>query len=180
MSIKDNKKRVRAEVLNLRDKLSPEYRVKHSERIVQELIELVRQEKPTTIHSFIPMGSEVNILPFLEEMLRAGIEVYCPKTLPARRLENRRLLSLNNLEDGVFGTQHPAQPGGYSGKYDLIIVPGVAFDEDGNRLGYGGGYYDTFIEQHPESKKIAVCFDVQVLDDIPIEPHDVKMDLLVF
>ncbi|MCF0205812.1 MAG: 5-formyltetrahydrofolate cyclo-ligase, partial [Bacteroidales bacterium] len=63
--------------------------------------------------------------------------------------------------------------------FDLIIVPGVAFDRNGNRLGRGRGYYDRFLCKYPKVEKIGICFDFQLLEEIPTEPTDIRMDKVV-
>ena len=79
---------------------------------------------------------------------------------------------------GDFDIQEP-QSVEYTGGYDLIIVPGVAFDKDGNRLGRGRGYYDRFLCKHGNVKKIGICFDFQLVDEIPTEPTDIRMDEII-
>ena len=68
----------------------------------------------------------------------------------------------------------------YTGDFDLIVVPGVAFDRQGNRLGRGKGYYDRFLCQHRATKKIGICFDFQLVDNVPIEENDIPMDEIIF
>lgn len=79
---------------------------------------------------------------------------------------------------GDFDIQEP-QSEPYTGDYELIIVPGVAFDKNGNRLGRGRGYYDRFLCNHTKVKKIGICFDFQLVDEIPTEPTDIKMDEII-
>ncbi len=67
----------------------------------------------------------------------------------------------------------------YEGGFDLIIVPGVAFDPQGNRMGRGKGYYDRFLVKYPTVKKIGICFDFQLVEEIPAEPHDIRMDEVI-
>lgn len=77
-----------------------------------------------------------------------------PKTLPKRKLKNLVLNSLDEVENGVFGTTYPMGEELFEGEYDLIIVPGLSFDCNNYRLGYGGGYYDNFIVNYPHAKKL--------------------------
>ena len=112
-------------------------------------------------------------------MLTKNIKVITPKTLPKRQLENLELHALNELEKGVFGTSHPANSEIYSGNYDLIIVPGLAFDNQNYRLGYGGGYYDTFLEQHPNAFKVGIFYPFQKVSTVPKEKHDVCLDTIL-
>ena len=79
---------------------------------------------------------------------------------------------------GDFNILEPQnQP--YTGGFDLIIVPGVAFDLQGNRLGRGRGYYDRFLSQHLEVKRIGICFDFQLVDEVPSEAFDIRMDEVI-
>ena len=79
---------------------------------------------------------------------------------------------------GDFNITEP-QGKPYEGKIDVAIVPGMAFDHNRNRLGRGKGYYDRFLEQHPETKLIGICFDFQYVDKIPTEPTDIRMDEII-
>jgi len=67
----------------------------------------------------------------------------------------------------------------YTGNFDLIVVPGVAFDQRGNRIGRGKGYYDRFLCQHLDVKRIGICFDFQLVDEVPAEPFDIRMDEVI-
>ena len=66
----------------------------------------------------------------------------------------------------------------YTGKIDLIIVPGVAFDKEGNRIGFGRGYYDRFLENYSDSVKISIAYDFQLVEKIEAEKHDKKVDII--
>lgn len=67
----------------------------------------------------------------------------------------------------------------YNGSYDLIIVPGVAFDKDGNRIGRGKGYYDRFLSKHMDIKRIGICFDFQLIERVPTEENDIRMHEII-
>jgi len=168
-------------MLLARNELSTIYRNEESQRICKELINLFIQSdnKYQTVHCFLPMLSEVNINSLIEWLLQNKIKVIAPKTLPKRKLENRILTSLNEVENGVFGTTHPTSNKEYTGQIDLCIIPGAAFDKSLSRLGYGGGYYDTFLANYPNAEKVAVCFKEQFVESVPTESHDVKMDKVV-
>ena len=129
-----------------------------------------------TVHAYIPMGAEINIKPLLERLIDQGITVVTPKTLPKPILENRILTSFDDLEKGVFGTSNPATPIEYTGDFDFIIIPGLAFDANNYRLGYGGGYYDTFLAKHPKAFKQGVFYPFQLVTEVPTEKHDIQLD----
>lgn len=77
-----------------------------------------------------------------------------------------------NLKEGAYHILEP-ENAPYIGSFDLIVVPGMAFDKQGTRLGRGKGYYDRFLTQHPNTHTIGLCFDFQTLESIPKEPHDI-------
>ena len=172
----DQKYELRKLLLAQRSLIMPFQKQQWDLSITAQLKVLLNNHKPKVVHSYISMQNEVNVLPIINWLLDAGIKVVCPKSLPKRTLENRELTSLNLLESGMYGTQHPALPRVYSGSYDLILVPGLAFDKQGFRMGYGAGYYDTFLAQHPESYKVGVCYPFQLVDEVPTEPHDAQLN----
>lgn len=91
-------------------------------------------------------------------------------------MQNLFLTDLKNMEAGIFNTYHPKDAEEYTGEYDLIIVAGLAFDKRGYRVGYGGGYYDTFLAGQPKALKVGVCFPFQMIAEVPVESHDIKLD----
>tara|TARA_R110002124_G_scaffold72070_3_gene192955 strand:+ start:1100 stop:1657 length:558 start_codon:yes stop_codon:yes gene_type:complete len=147
--------------------------------ICAELEKLVKEKNAKVVHAYLPMGTEIDIRPFIQNALTKGIKIISPKTLPKRQLENLELHSLLAVEKGVFGTSYPANSTVYSGNYDLVIVPGLAFDNQNFRLGYGGGYYDTFLEQHPTAFKIGIFYPFQEVTSVPKENHDVCLDQIL-
>ncbi len=159
-------------MIALRDALAPSEHTALSAAISDLLRALIRERKVRVLHSFLPMGSEVDLYPLLDELLADGITIYAPKTLKGRVLENYRYQGQEHLMPGVFGTRHPAGDEAYTGTYDMILVPGLAFTATGDRLGYGAGYYDTFLKQHPKAFSVAVCFPAQVVAALPVEQHD--------
>ncbi|MGB0392080.1 MAG: 5-formyltetrahydrofolate cyclo-ligase, partial [Salibacteraceae bacterium] len=174
-----NKKRIRKEMSILRNEVSAEQKKIFDKSICKQLRRLAIERNVNVVHSYLPMGSEVNVLPLIQEFLESGIQVVCPKTLPNRILENRVLKSLDDLEEGIMHTFHPKAPDLYTGQYDLIIVPGLAFDERKYRVGYGGGYYDGFLSEHNEALKAGVFYPFQKVDQVPTESHDLALDVIL-
>jgi len=167
---------IRKKMQALRDALDPNDKANFDKRICQRLSELVQQRKIKTIHTYLPMGSEVDVYPFIEQMLYKKLTVVAPKCLSEGKLEHLVLQSLDNLEKGMFDTKHPANTNEYFGAYDLILVPGLAFDLRFNRIGYGGGYYDVFLENQRDAYKLGLSYPFQIVDQLPREPHDVRLD----
>lgn len=174
------KKALRIEMQKLRDQLDKRKKEELDQGICSRLLDIVDQRNVRSVHTFIPMGNEIDLHPFIAELLHRKIAVIIPKSLSNRKLQHLVLRSLKELEEGIFGTRHPSGNQEYAGTYDLIIVPGLAFDPAHNRIGYGVGYYDLFLKDHPAAWKIGVCYPFQIVDRLPIEPHDVRMDEIIY
>lgn len=179
MSVKEEKKALRKRMLEQRLRLDPGFKEAYDRRICLALEHLIRTRGARIVHSYIPMAGEINIRPLLQKLLDENIRVVCPKTLPKRRLENRVLHSLDALETGIMGTRHPLAADLYEGPIDLILVPGLACDAALYRLGYGGGYYDSFLSQHPEAFKAGLFYPFQKVEAVPREAQDERLDLLL-
>jgi 5-formyltetrahydrofolate cyclo-ligase len=176
MKIGEQKKKLREQMLLKRKTLSRATKAEYDSWVCTSLLRMIADRNCKTIHCYIPMKGEINIIKLVESLLELGLTVVAPKTLPNRKLKNLVLTSLGDIEKGVFGTVHPAEDNEYVGEYDLIIVPGLAFDIDNCRLGYGGGYYDNFVVQHPKASKVGIFYPFQEVEKTPTESHDVRLD----
>jgi 5-formyltetrahydrofolate cyclo-ligase len=179
MNISEIKKSLRKEMLQKRAEMAAVLKAQCDQKICEELASLVHTHKVKTVHAYIPFAGEIDIKPLLHYLLENDIQVVCPKTLPKRKLENRVLTSLNELETGIMGTLHPKEPLVYKGSFDLIVVPGLAYDQEKYRLGYGGGYYDGFLGLHPKSLKAGIFYKFQQVVQVPREAHDLRLDELI-
>ena len=179
-SILEQKNALRKEMYKKRAKNKLEAKKVYDLWICTELEKWVIKQKANVVHVYLPMGTEIDIRPFINNALKRGVKIISPKTLPSRQLENLELQSLEAIEKGVFGTTHPANSTVYSGDYDLIIVPGLAFDNKNFRLGYGGGYYDAFLAQHPNAFTVGIFYSFQEVNSVPKEAHDVCLDTILY
>lgn len=124
---------------------------------------------------YLSFSSEAPTDKLVESLAQRGWTVYCP------RLEGKIMVAVEYGEDlaiSDFGIREPVGEA-YMGKIDAAIVPMLAADERGGRLGYGGGYYDRFLGEHPETLRLAYGFDFQIVKQVPTEEHDIKMDGVV-
>lgn len=136
----------------------------------------VQERNIQKIHVFIPMEGEVNLMPLYQKWLEEGKTLIAPKTKENRILENLIWQDFNKIAEGKWGTKHPDTQQVYKGEYGLILVPGLAFDLKGYRLGYGAGYYDSFLANHALVPKIGIAFPFQIVLSVPKEKHDQKVD----
>lgn len=133
---------------------------------------------------YMPTPEEVDIVPLIRWWQARGLSVALPCTIvPERRLEFRRVTRLEtDLQQGAFGIWEPkpACPSVTPQELPLIVVPGRAFDECGNRLGRGLGYYDRFLKTlPPNTLKIAIALEAQIVPRIPTTPNDVAVDVVI-
>ena len=180
------KKEIRQNMILQRNQLSRETVQKNSNSIIENLHTYI--QKAENIMIFMNMRSEVEITRLIE--LYPDKKFYIPKTFPERNMKIN-LYNENELILHKFGYYESASDIFYDEKIlDLIIVPAVAFDYSKNRIGFGGGYYDTFLsrillnDQNNGKNRnkpliIGVCYDFQLVDFIPSEDHDVKMDCII-
>lgn len=179
MFLKEQKTLIRNQAIEKRKNLEPALKAKYDKLLCHKLLSIIESLKPKVIHTFLPIKNEIDIYPVIKELLQNEIEIICPEVIKKRKLQNLKLNSLYELENGIFDTKYPANSEIYTGDYDLIIVPGLAFDKAGNRIGYGAGYYDNFLCNYPKVKKIGLCYNFQFFENIPIENHDIRVDLVL-
>ena len=125
---------------------------------------------------YASLPDEVQTLDFIEEWKKRK-HIILP-TVVGDDIIPMELTADCPMVEGSFHILEP-QSNQYAGPLDLIVVPGMAFDRQGHRLGRGKGYYDRFLIKYPEVKTIGICFDFQLLDEVPAEPHDQLIDEII-
>jgi len=174
------KNELRKSLLCLRKNLSLSEQERASKEVTEKLIQLSLSKNISSVHCYLPIQNEIDTRLFISWCLNNKITVIIPKTLKNRQLKHCILMSLSELETGLYGTLYPKNEIEYQGTYDLICVPAVGFDRDGNRLGYGAGYYDNFLNTQKGALKVGLAHSCQMVAHLPVEAHDVSMDLVLF
>jgi len=186
-----DKAQIRRQVLSLRNALPEIYRIKHSRIIVRRLISTDLYIKSHTLLLYAAIGSEVATNEIFLKAVSDKKQIYYPK-VRGERMEFFRVHGIDELQPGFFGVPEPTHN---SQPYDIInfaaapvllVMPGVAFDNERNRLGYGKGFYDRFLggiclDTDPDKSLIstvALAFDCQIIDKIPAAEHDIKPDFV--
>ncbi len=133
------------------------------------------------IFIYINYGSEVNTIDFINQMLSEGKEIFVPVcNIVDCTMNISRIYSTNELVKNSYGILEPLKLNSVNEKVDVVIFPGAVFDIDGNRIGYGKGYYDKYISKLTyQPYKIGICYDFQLLDKIPSDTHDIKLDKII-
>lgn len=145
--------------------------------LLQRLMALSVYQKASCVLSYVSFGTEADTLRILDRVLADGKALYVPKCVPnTNRMVFYRISALRDLSPGTYGILEPKEAEAYQDEANaLCLVPGLAFSADGARLGYGKGYYDTFFAQHLVLK-LGLCYDFQLVPQVPTQPHDVRMD----
>lgn len=159
---------------------TPEERSLWSAKVCDTLLGNIRVIQSNIILAFHPLKDEVNILPLLKCLFEEGKTILIPEVISDTEMQLRIYNPEDKMQEGVLGTQVPQ--GHIYTDYqdiDLIIVPGVAFDRQGHRLGRGKGYYDRFLKSVPQAFTIGICFPYQLLEKVPHESHDAIMNEII-
>ena len=177
-----DKNLIRKTVLNQRSELTALERSRAESSILESLINWDIFKKAAVIHIFISMQDEPNTRPIIEHCWNTGKKIAVPVTLPDTfDLFHSEFKSFDHLNSGLYGTQEPSPERRKKinpQSFDLVIIPGVAFDRLGGRLGHGKGYYDRFLEITP-AFRLGLSFECQLLETVPTELHDVRMNAIL-
>ena len=114
----------------------------------------------------------------IEESWKLKKEVAVPK-VSGKDMIFYKLTDFSQLEEGYYGIPEPTKGQIADWQDALMIMPGVAFDRDNHRVGYGGGFYDRFLEKHPGLVRLAVAFEFQILEQVPVEPTDILPQIII-
>jgi 5-formyltetrahydrofolate cyclo-ligase len=173
------KKEIRKKVLAARDKLLPGQRAAKSREIEERLFSLPEFKSARTVMFFASFRSEVDTGPMIRRALTFGKRVVLPKVEGAELALHEISDLHNDVAPGAWGIPEPFESRPVMlEEIDLIIVPGAAFDERGNRLGYGAGFYDKLL---PSFRKmtVALAFELQLVPNVPADIHDVPIRKIV-
>jgi 5-formyltetrahydrofolate cyclo-ligase len=152
-------------------------------RISDRFLALDAYERARVVLAYYPKPGEVDTGKIISKALSDGKTVLLPKIIAEGKVfEARKIDSVYELSRGAYGIMEP--PAGAENipfeKIDIVIVPGVAFDRHGNRVGHGKGYYDEALKKMNGARKVALAFDFQIIDGgIPAEAHDIKVDEII-
>lgn len=176
-----DKRRLRQAILKDLHRQSAALRVRKSRVITQKLGRLAAYRQAKDVLCYVSVREEVDTRPLLRRILRSGRRLSIPVALPDGRLLACRVRDLDaDLKTlGLFGIPSPSA---YRGRIvhpkdlDLVILPGVAFDAEGYRLGRGKGYFDRYLEKLPgDVWRVALAFESQIVKKVPSEPHDQRV-----
>ena len=133
-----------------------------------------------TIYGYLPYNQEVRTVPMLEQAMRDGKRVAVPKCY-GDEMRFIYMDDLSKVEKGYANIPEPiADDPVADDKTALVLMPGMAFTKDGKRMGYGGGFYDKFLASEPDHPTVALCYDFQMVEDLPTEDYDIPVDCVLW
>ena len=168
----ETKKEIRHRILCLRKEMDPLLWQKATKEITEKIIRHPRFLEETDIYCYVNYNGEAGTEQILEEAWKLGKRVWLPK-VEGKEMDFYLAESREELMPGAYGILEPSSEVKADGKEGLMIMPGVAFDAKRHRLGYGGGFYDKYLEKHPELYVVAIAFDYQICPEIPNEKYDI-------
>lgn len=181
----EERQEVRQRILGVRDGLSRNDRHGKSISVMHNFWGLPGMKQWETLFIYVNFRSEVETLELIKRCLSQGVRVAVP-LVDASAVRMTPLLIKDPEHDLIPGYYNIPEPDpGKSlrldpSEIDAAVIPGSVFDIHGGRLGYGGGYYDRFlVNDAPQAKRIGLAFELQVVDKVPVEPHDQPLDILV-
>ena len=177
----DRKKEIRAKILKEREALSKEDVAQKSHQIVKRLEELDCFQKAEKLLVYMDFRGEVATGELIRKAWQDGKEVYVPR-VAGKTMEFYQIASFDDLEKGAYGILEPkkaCRPFEKGDEKVLAILPGSVFDEKKNRIGYGGGFYDRYFEKRLNIVRIAVAYEMQIVEEIETEAFDLPADYVV-
>ena len=174
--MKQYKQQLRRAIRQRKQAITPEDIEHRSDLLCRRVLETESYRTAKTIYGYLPFNQEVNTLPLLLQALADGKQVALPKCC-GREMRFVLVEDLTCVQPSRFGAPEPiADAPVAEDRQALVLMPGLAFDATGHRMGYGGGYYDRFLTREPDHPTIALCFDFQLLAHLETETHDISAD----
>lgn len=175
-----DKKALRKQIREQKRAMTPEQIESASHKLKELFLATEQYRRAKTIYGYLPYNQEVRTVPILEQALADGKKVAVPK-IYGDEMRFIYLPDLNRVEKGYSGIPEPIEDGPEGDDPEaLVLMPGLAFDKEGHRIGYGGGFYDKFLAKEPEHPTVALCYEFQIMSELPTEEFDIPVDLVLW
>ena len=175
-----DKKALRASIRDQKRAMTTEEIESLSATLAEKFYETPQYKAASTIYGYLPYNQEVRTVPMLQRALVDGKTVAVPKVIDDRMIFVV-MDDLSKVEKGYAGIPEPIDNGPEANDPSaLVLMPGLAFDPQGHRIGYGGGFYDRFLEKEPNHPTVALCYAFQVFPELQTQEHDIPVDLVLW
>ncbi len=178
--IREEKKVLRRAIRAKGETLDKSYRENANRQIRERVLSSEIWQQAPSVFLFVSMWDEPDTYVLLEEALRSGKAVYVPRMYPGRIMKAVRIGSLDELQPGTMGIPEPVsdRETAGTGGLSLALIPCVTASRDGRRMGHGVGYYDRFLVDR-RCRKVCLCYEALLSEDVPMDAHDIPMDAVV-
>lgn len=175
-----DKKELRRQIREQKRAMTEEEIVSRSEQLAQLFVSAEAYRNAKSIYGYLPYNQEVRTVPILAKAIADGKRVAVPK-IYGDTMKFLWLDDLNAVAKSEKGIPEPiADEPVADDENALVLIPGVAFTENGDRMGYGGGYYDRFLAAEPNHPTIALCYAFQMVESLPTEDFDIPVDCVLW
>lgn len=175
-----DKKQLRKQIREKKQAMSPQEIECKSKLLAEKFVASDAYRQASTVYGYLPYNQEVRTVPILEQALRDGKRVAVPKVY-GEEMKFIYLTDLSQVAPGYSGIPEPIADAPIADDTKaLVLMPGLAFDPQGHRIGYGGGFYDKFLAAEPEHPTLALCYDFQMLPKLETEEFDIPVDTVLW
>ena len=175
-----DKKELRRQIRDQKRAMTLEEIQSASQKLKELFLATEQYRGAKTIYGYLPYNQEVRTVPMLQQALADGKRVAVPK-IYGDEMRFIYLTDLAQVAKGYAGIPEPvADDPVADDPTALVLMPGLAFDKEGHRIGYGGGYYDKFLAEEPAHPTVALCYDFQIVKELPTEEFDIPVDLVLW
>lgn len=175
-----DKKELRRQIREQKRAMTEDDIRRRSEALAAKFYASEAYQNAKTIYGYLPYNQEVRTVPMLEQAIRDGKRVAVPKVY-GEEMKFLYLDDMTQVAKGYAGIPEPiADEPVAEDKTALVLMPGLAFDPQGHRVGYGGGFYDKFLAAEPEHPTLALCYEFQFLPSLETEEHDIPIDYVLW
>lgn len=175
-----DKTSLRSEIRQRKRAMTPDEIEEKSRRLAELFLASEAYRQAKTVYGYLPYNQEVRTVPMLQQAIRDGKRVAVPKCY-GDEMRFIYMDDLSKVEKGYAGIPEPVADGPVADdKTALVLMPGLAFDPKGHRIGYGGGFYDKFLAGEPNHPTLALCYDFQVLEHLDTEEFDIPVDAVLW
>lgn len=175
-----DKKELRRAIREKKRAMTEKEIVDASRCLAERFFATAQYQNAKTVYGYLPYNQEVRTVPILERALADGKQVAVPK-IYGDEMRFLYLTDLSQVEKSEMGIPEPVADGPVADDPTaLVLMPGLAFTKNGDRMGYGGGFYDKFLANEPDHPTVALCYGFQMVDALPTQSFDIPVDLVLW
>jgi len=175
-----DKKALRAQIRAQKRAMTQQQIEEASCRLGELFVQTEQYQNAKTIYGYLPYNQEVRTVPMLEQAIRDGKRVAVPKVYG----DEMKFIYMDDLNQVAIGYANIPEPVADApiadDKTALVLMPGLAFTKNGDRMGYGGGFYDRFLAEEPNHPTVALCYAFQMVESLPTEEYDIPVDCVLW